>query len=118
METLKYSIIYAVIRSEIAERLSLGLITVAGDEISVRYSGNKLKVLEKLYPPKDYQFISRTIRTLSANKNIDSVDTINYLSRYSNNLMAVSPLQSIDLAPTESTKDWLYQRYVYAGKNK
>ena len=29
METLRYSIIYAVIRSEIAERLSLGLITVA-----------------------------------------------------------------------------------------
>ena len=36
METLRYSIIYAVIRSEIAERLSLGLITVADGQVDVR----------------------------------------------------------------------------------
>ena len=79
METLRYSIIYAVIRSEIAERLSLGLITVADGQVDVRYSDKKLRVLESLYSPKDYQFISKTIRSLYSNKNVNSVDTINYL---------------------------------------
>ena len=116
MESLKYSIIYAVIRSEIAERLSLGLITVVNDKISIRYSDSKLRVLEQLYSPKEYQFISRTIRSLSSNKSISSIETINYLSRYSNNLMTVSQLQGIDLEPTEKTKEWLFKRYVYAEK--
>ena len=116
METLRYSIIYAVIRSEIAERLSLGLITVADGQVDVRYSDKKLRVLESLYSPKDYQFISKTIRSLYSNKNVISVDTINYLARYSNNLMTVSQLQGIDLAPTKQSKDWLFRRYVYAGK--
>ena len=35
---MKYSIIYGVIRPEIAEQLSVGIIIVDGDEISVRYS--------------------------------------------------------------------------------
>lgn len=116
MESLKYSIIYAVIRSEIAERLSLGLITVINDKISIRYSDSKLRVLEYLYSPKEYQFIAKTIRSLSSNKSIDSVETINYLSKYSNNLMTVSQLQGVDLEPTEKTKEWLFKRYVYAGK--
>ena len=118
METLRYSIIYAVIRSEIAERLSLGLITVVNNQVNVRYSDKKLRVLESLYSPKDYQFISKAIRSLSSNKSINSVDTINYLSRYSNNLMSVSQLQGIDLAPTEQSEDWLFRKYVYAGKNR
>ena len=42
MNTLKYSIIYAVIRSEISEQLSVGLIIVDEDTLEVRYSQKKL----------------------------------------------------------------------------
>lgn len=65
---MKYSIIYAVIRPEISERVSLGLIFVDGDKVDVRYS---------------------------------------------NNLIAVSPLQSIDVASSEQSKASLFRNYIY-----
>lgn len=34
------------------------------------------------------------------------------VSRYSNNLLTVSPLETIDLEPTESNKKWLFDNYV------
>lgn len=69
MNKLKYSIIYAVIRPEISERISVGLIFVDGDKVDIRYS---------------------------------------------NNLIAVSPLQSIDIEPTEQSKARLFQNYISA----
>ena len=44
---------------------------------------------------------------------ISNVDSINYLTRYSNNLIAVSPLQSIDIAATEQSKASLFRNYIY-----
>ena len=41
---MKYSIIYGVIRPEISEQLSVGIIIVDGDKISVRYSNKKMNV--------------------------------------------------------------------------
>ena len=108
---IRYSIIYAVIRPEITERLSVGIITVDGDKLSVQYSRKKLNVLKQLYTPKEYEAISRIIR--NDLQNIDSVDALLYLTRYSNNLIAVSPLQTIDIAPSEQNKERLFSSYVY-----
>ena len=113
MNNLKYSIIYAVIRSEISEQLSVGLIIVDGDTLEVRYSQKKLNALKTLFSDKEYRFISRVITSLKKNKSINSVDAVNYLTRYSNNLIAVSPLQSIDVTSTEQNKEWLFRNYVY-----
>ena len=44
---------------------------------------------------------------------VNSVEAINYLTRYSNNLIAVSPLQSIDIAATEQSKASLFRSYIY-----
>ena len=41
---MRYSIIYAVIRPEISERISVGLIIVDGDKVDVRYSNNLIVV--------------------------------------------------------------------------
>ena len=49
---MKYSIIYAVIRPEISERVSLGLIFVDGDKVDVRYSQQKLEAVRGLFSPK------------------------------------------------------------------
>ena len=113
MNNLKYSIIYAVIRSEISEQLSVGLIIVDGDTLEVRYSQKKLNALKTLFSDKEYRFVSRVITSLKKNKSINSVDAVNYLTRYSNNLIAVSPLQSIDVTSTEQNKEWLFRKYVY-----
>ncbi|MBR1932443.1 MAG: hypothetical protein IJ841_02005 [Prevotella sp.] len=113
MNNLKYSIIYAVIRPEIAERISVGLIFVDGDRVDVRYSQQKLDALRGLFPKKEYEFVSRVVSAMPTNGSVSSVEAINYLTRYSNNLIAVSPLQSIDIAPTEQSKDRLYANYVF-----
>jgi len=44
---------------------------------------------------------------------LDSVDTLKYLTRYSNNLVSFSPIQSIDKTQTNITGEWLYKNYVY-----
>ncbi len=116
MNNLRYSIIYVVIRPEITEQLSVGLIIVDGERTDVRVSKNKLKVLESLFPAIEYRFISRVINSLRKSGSIDSVQAVDYLSRYSNNLITVSPLQSIDIEPTEKNKEWLYKNYVYKGR--
>jgi len=109
---MKYSIIYGVIRPEIAEQLSVGIIIVDGDEISVRYSTKKMNVMKALYTESEYKFLGRVLRSLSKNGSIQSTDVINYLTRYSNNLIAVSKLQTINLEPTKKNKEWLYKNYV------
>ena len=47
------------------------------------------------------------------NGSVNSVEAIDYLTRYSNNLIAVSPLQTIDIEPTEQSKKRLFQNYIY-----
>ena len=112
MNNLKYSIIYAVIRPEIAERISVGLIFVDGDKIDIRYSQQKLDALKALLPSKEYAFVSQVICSMPTSGKINNINDINYLSRYSNNLIAVSPLQSIDIEPTEQSKNRLFQNYI------
>ena len=109
-----YSIIYAVIRPEIAERISVGLIFVEGEKVDIRYSQQKLDALRNLFPQKEYEFISQVVSSMPTKGKIKNVNDINYLSRYSNNLIAVSPLQSIDIEPTEQSKIRLFQNYICA----
>ena len=113
MNNLKYSIIYAVIRSEISEQLSVGIIIVDGDNVEVRYSQEKLDALRALFSEKKYQFLCRVIKSFNHGGSLSSIKAINYLTRYSNNLIAVSPLQSIDVTCTEQNKEWLFKNYVY-----
>lgn len=110
---MEYSIVYAVLRPEIQERLSVGIIFVDRDKIEMRYSLEKLNVLRPLYPEKEFDFLQRVITSMPASKSLASVDGINYLTRYSNNLITVSPLVSIDIDGTEDNKDWLFRSYVY-----
>jgi len=110
---MKYSIIYAVIRPEISERVSLGMIFVDGDKVDVRYSQQKLEAVRGLFSPKEYEFLSEVVRSLPTDGSISTVEGINYLTRYSNNLIAVSPLQSIDIDATEQSKDSMFRNYIY-----
>jgi hypothetical protein len=118
MNSLRYSIIYAVIRPEISEQLSVGLIIVDNQGIEVRYSQKKLSLLQGVFSEKESKFISRVINSLQRNKSLNSVDAVNYLTRYSNNLIAVSPLQTIEIEASEQSKSWLFRNYVYDSTQK
>lgn len=112
---MKYSIVYIETRPEIQERLSVGLILVDGNIAQIRTSQKKLKAAEVLLSDKEFRFISRTLAEMRVNA--PSIKTIDYLTRYSNNLITISPLQTIDIENTSQNKDWLYRNYVY-NKNK
>ena len=118
MNSLRYSIIYAVIRPEISEQLSVGLIIVDNQGIEVRDSQKKLSLLQGVFSEKESKFISRVINSLQRNKSLNSVDAVNYLTRYSNNLITVSPLQTIEIEASEQSKNWLFRNYVYDSTQK
>lgn len=118
MEKLRYSIIYAVIRSEITERVSIGLITIGDGKVDVRYSKKKLDALRLLFPEKKYSCLSKVVKSMSRKHTIGTAEDINYLSRYSNNLISVSPLQTIDIEPTKKSCDWLYRNYISVQADK
>ena len=115
MKKLKYSIIYAVIRPDISEQISVGLIIIDGNKVDMRYSNEKLKALEGLFPEDSRKFISKVVRSMKLKQSEYTIDAIDYLTRYSNNKISLSPLQTIDIEPTRMNKDKLYRTYVYAG---
>lgn len=115
--SFKYSIIYAVLRPEISEQISVGLITIVSGKVDIRISTQKLKALRNLFSEKEYRFVSSVVSQLKRNNKINSVEAINYLTRYSNNMIAFSPLQNIEIEPTEQSRNRLYQNYVYSRTN-
>ena len=108
---LQYSIIYADIRPEINERLSLGVLIIENNMVKVYYSQKKLEIVKLLYTPKEYKAISSIVR--KELRELVSVETLKYLTRYSNNLISFSPIQSIDKSQANISGEWLYRNYVY-----
>ena len=49
----------------------------------------------------------------SAKRELASVETLKYLTRYSNNLISFLPIQSIDKSQANINGEWLYRNYVY-----
>ena len=110
-KSLKYSIIYGVINPETSEQISLGIVIIDDKGIVVRYSDKKMSALKLLCSEAEYEFASRVVRSMS----FPSIANVEYMTRYSNNLIALSPIQTVDLEPNEKNKKWLYRNYVYAG---
>ena len=108
---LQYSIIYADIRPGIKERLSLGILTIEQNKVKVYYSQKKLGIVKLLYTPKEYKAISSIVR--KELRELASVETLKYLTRYSNNLISFSPIQSIDKSQANISGEWLYRNDVY-----
>ena len=49
----------------------------------------------------------------SAKRELASVETLKYLTRYSNNLISFLPIQSIDKSQANINGEWLYRNYGY-----
>lgn len=112
---MKYSIIYAVLRPEISEQISVGLIIVDGQTIEIKYSKQKLDALKGLFSDDQQKFLSRVVSSLKRKGSLKTINDINYLTRYSNNLIALSPLKTVDIEPSKKNKDLLYKNFIYQG---
>lgn len=108
---MKYSIIYASIRPDISEQLSIGLVIFGKEGVKVKYSDKKIQLLKVVFTPAQYKAVVKTVKLM--NGRIKSEGDIDYLSRYSNNFITVSDLRKIDLEPTKQNEEWLYSHYVY-----
>jgi len=112
MSNLKYSIVYAVIRPEINEQLSVGIILMDDTKTVFRYSENKMEALKSLYSEKEYNFFVELIKGMADDKSIATEQGINYLNRYSNNLLAISKLERIDLPLNDNSSEWMFTQYI------
>ena len=113
----QYSIVYGLLNLELTERLSVGILYVNNGEIKFKYSQRKMDALKLLMNSAEHHFLSRVIKNLENSTQKESPERINYLSRYSNNLIQFSPLTTINLEPTPQNYKWLYETYVYKKQN-
>ena len=126
-----YSILSAVVRPEIQEKISIGLLLVSADELFFSFSKNKISILKSLLDPSLYKFLNETIRqidlavssenskkeTLFANNDHSmqfSESYLSYMNRYSNNLINFSSPVQIDLPANVSLCNFLFKKYIDA----
>ena len=117
MNTLEYSIVYAMIRPEISERVSVGIIFCQDGQLEMKYSNAKLEVVKQLLSEAEYNYLRRALTTLSSKNALESVSSIDYLNRYSNNILTVSGLRKVKVDSPRISKDRLYKMYVYKGNS-
>lgn len=125
-----FSILSASIRPEIQEQVTIGLLLVGSDSIHFRYSKNKLSVVRELLSPVANKYLKETLKQISfaADKENErqkgiyaGVEAINksfslsyleYLSRYSNNLVTFSSPKVIELHSSEDLFVTLFKKYI------
>ncbi|MCF8247224.1 MAG: hypothetical protein K9J37_14715 [Saprospiraceae bacterium] len=128
------SVISAVIRPEIKEKVSIGLLLIGDDKLYLGFSKNKLEVVSQLLPTdvfrglrfnvKNFQQVAvenegnRTLFTNhltvveNLNATIFSESYLGYLSNYKNNIISVSAPNSISIAPTQEVFERLFKKLV------
>ena len=124
-----YSILSAVVRPEIQEKISIGLLLVSTDGIFCTFSKNKISVLHSLLDTSLFRFLNETIRqidsavlsenskkeTLFANSDHStkfSLSYLSYMNRYSNNLINFSEPIEIDLPANDNLYSFLFKKYI------
>jgi hypothetical protein len=115
-KNFQYSIVYGLLNVETTERLSVGIVYVVDGKTSFQYSDKKMSALKLLMNNSEYTFFDKIVRNMGDNLKSTTPDRINYLSRYSNNMIQFSPLQTIDLEPSKDNQDWVFNTYVYERK--
>ncbi len=128
------SVISAVIRPEIKEKVSIGLLLIGDDKLYLGFSKNKLEVVSQLLPEdvfrglrfnvKNFQQVAadnegnRTLFTshLTVVENLQhtifSESYLGYLSNYKNNVISVSEPNSIAIAPNQEVFERLFKKMV------
>lgn len=129
-----YSILSLNIKPEINERLSFGLIMISGEKVRFSYSKHKLSVIHRLITKETYRaaldylnLINESVVSyLSINEiaggshtnsdskydHIFSEQYIQYLSRYSNNLVSFSNVKYLDVEGTDAVFQKLYFKLI------
>ena len=108
---LKYSLVFVETNPLAKERICVAVVFIDGDEIEVRYSDKKLKAIHLLLNDKEACFLENVVKELD--KAISSVDVLNYMIRYSNNLLTFSKIENLcGVEPNVENKEMVYYNYI------
>lgn len=130
----QYSILSVLIRPEIQEKISIGLLLFDANEVYFSFSRNKLHVCKDLLSPASYKILKEIVENIertidrdklthsdpksfriyknSAEENIFSPPYISYLSRYSNNIISYTSPKEIYLEINDQNFSTLFRKYV------
>jgi len=126
-----YSILSAMVRPEIQEKLSIGLLLISTDEVFFLFSKTKLSAVRTLIDSSLYKYLNETIKQIEvavysensvndtlfagSDKNRQfSQGYLAYMNNYSNNLIHFSAPIEIDLPANEDLFNCLYNKYIDA----
>lgn len=128
-----YSILYVPIRPGQDEKVSIALFLSQGGESFFKYSLPKLNIIKPLLPPSAFSLLRSYLKNIeseigarflpgsewdaimSADRKTRFLEEsyFEYLSRYSNNLLAFSKPKSLSLTANESIFAKLFEKYVF-----
>lgn len=125
-----FSILSVSIRPDIQEQVTIGLLLVGNDSVHFRFSKNKLAIVRELLSQQANKYLKDTLRQISIaalkeNEKLKglfsgqetisksySVGYLEYLSRYSNNLVTFSTPKIIELESSKSLYETLFKKYI------
>ncbi|PVD53588.1 hypothetical protein DC498_03460 [Terrimonas sp.] len=132
--TTQYSILSVLIRPEIQEKISVGLLLFNANEVYFSYSKNKLQVSKELLSNSSYKILREILENIerkidfdnskSSNKkefkifknnisdNTFSTSYISYLSKYSNNVISFTNPKEISLEVNKQIFSSLFRKYI------
>lgn len=131
---VRYSILSALIRPEIQEKVSIGLLFFDNTEVYFGFSKIKVQVCKELLSPSSYRAFKDLLENIEnkiesdnldiSNKstlklyksritdNVFSPSYISYLSKYSNNIVSFSDPKEIYLELKVENFSILYKKYI------
>jgi hypothetical protein len=128
-----YSIVYATIRPDISEKLSLGLIFVSNNKVYFRFSIHKTNLLKHLLPAGPLKSIKLGLKNINSKLNKSqasandasiitfdntvnqaefSLSYLDYLSNYNNNLITFSKPALIDVEINDEVFNVFFKKFV------
>ncbi|OQP53575.1 hypothetical protein [Niastella populi] len=132
--TTQYSILSVLIRPEIQEKISIGLLLFDANEVYFSFSGNKLLVCKELLSTPSYKILREIFENIekildeekarnfqpksfriyksAITGNIFTAAYISYLSRYSNNILSFTAPKDINLETNDQNFLSLFKKYI------
>ncbi|MEJ7830221.1 MAG: hypothetical protein WKF91_18575 [Segetibacter sp.] len=130
----QYSILSVLIRPEIQEKISIGLLLFDLDQVYFSYSAKKLNVSKDLLSPSSFKMLKDILKNIESKIETDnsgasekkafkiftktvfdntfSASYISYLSKYSNNIISFSNPKEIYLGINGENFKALYRKYI------
>jgi hypothetical protein len=125
-----YSIVSIATKPQMNEQFNIGLLCITPEKTFFHFSEVKLKILSKLLSANGSKLALSALKGMNQQLNENpkvkndlfpinhslpvSVEYLNYLNRYNNNLVQFSEVTPIDLVITNELFETLFRKYIFS----